>query len=103
MDTIPEVFIRLEKHYNQDPKRWKSKFFKQKEWSLADKAKDIKVRTLIIGGENDFVDPNDFQLIKNAISSSELVILPNAPHFPMWSHSEEYFKYIDKFLMSIGN
>lgn len=100
-DSIPEVFKRLEKHYNRDPKRWKTKFSKQKEWGLLDMAKQIKVQTLIIGGEKDFIDPNDFQLIHKAINKSELLILPDAPHFPMWSHSESYFKTIDQFIMAL--
>ncbi len=101
MDTIPEVFSRLERHYNTDKNRWKTEFFKQKKWSLEHEAKAIKVPTLIIGGEMDFVDPNDFKSLDTAIENSELVILPNAPHFPMWSHSESYFEAIDRFITNV--
>ncbi len=101
MDTIPEVFSRLERHYNTDTNIWKTEFFKQKKWSLEHVAKAIKVPTLIIGGEMDFVDPNDFKSLATAIENSELVILPNAPHFPMWSHSESYFESINRFITNV--
>lgn len=100
MDTIPEVFTRLIKHYNNDSRRWKTDFFNQKQWSLVNEAKNIKVQTLIIGSEKDFVDPNDFKLMNKTITNSEMVILSNAPHFPMWSDSEGYFKAIDRFITS---
>lgn len=101
MDTIPEVFSRLNRHYSTDANRWTTGFLKQKEWSLEQEAKAIKVSTLIIGGEMDFVDPNDFKSLNTAIENSKLVILPNAPHFPMWSHSESYFKAIDRFIREV--
>ncbi|MCB0707374.1 MAG: proline iminopeptidase-family hydrolase [Saprospiraceae bacterium] len=98
LDTVPEVFTRLERHYNRDPKIWESGFFKQKKWTLEEKAKEIQMPTLIIGGEMDFVDPNDFRLLHSAIPDSELVILPNAGHFSMWSVPEAYFKSLDDFI-----
>ena len=100
LDTIPEAFSRLEEHYSRDPKRWETTFFKQKKWTLENEAKKITASTLIIGGEKDFIDPNDFKLMSNAIVNSKLVILSNGSHFSMWSDSENYFNAIDEFIMS---
>jgi proline iminopeptidase len=103
MDTIPEVFTRLENHYNRDSKRWETAFFRQKKWNLENRAKEIVTRTLIIGGGKDFIDPNDFTLMNEAIVNSHLVILPNSPHFPMWCDSKNYFAAIDEFLTDETN
>ncbi|PSR11729.1 MAG: hypothetical protein DA408_15185 [Bacteroidetes bacterium] len=34
---------------------------------------------------------------------SKLVILADAPHFSMWSASEDYFKAIDEFITGLKN
>ncbi len=98
MDDTPEVFTRMDEHYNRDPKIWENSLFKKKKWNLKKEARKIKVPTLVIGGSNDFINPNDFKIQHKIIQNSELVILPDAPHFAMWSDSKSYFGAIDKFI-----
>ena len=100
MDSIPEVFSRLNRHYNRDRKVWKNGLTNRKDWSLEETIKGIATPCLIIGSEQDFIDPDDCIVMDRHIPNSEAVILPGAPHFPMWSDPERYFGVIDRF---VGN
>jgi pimeloyl-ACP methyl ester carboxylesterase len=62
-------------------------------------AKNIKTKTLLIYGENDFSTPIKYgQIFNKLIISSELVIIKNSTHFVHQEKPEETALYIDKFL-----
>lgn len=97
LDTIPEPFERLNQHYNHHPRKFKM-FYYNKYWpALHEKAGSLNVPVLIIGSEKDFVDPKDFELMHEKIPNSKLVMIPNGPHFAMWSHPTLYFQAIENF------
>jgi len=74
-----------------------------KYWDVTEQLKSLRIPTLIICGEQDFLTPKLHKIIHAKIKGSKLVILSGASHASMWERREAYNGAIREFLDSLSN
>ncbi|KAL9125376.1 MAG: hypothetical protein Q9217_005411 [Psora testacea] len=72
-----------------------------KGWNSWDRLHQIEVKTLVIGAQNDEMDPEDCKKMANLIPKGEVAICPEGSHMAFWDDQEKYFEYLLKFLKSL--
>jgi proline iminopeptidase len=74
-----------------------------KDWEFWDKLKDIKTPTLVIGGMNDEMNPEDMKREGQLIPNSRTYLCPNGSHMSMYDDQQNYFRELIKFLKDVDN
>jgi 3-oxoadipate enol-lactonase len=70
-------------------------------YDLRDRVKEIKVPTLIVGSENDYLVPlQEQKFLHQEIKSSELVIIPNCGHASMYEKPTVFISLVNGFINS---
>lgn len=63
----------------------------------------IKVRALMLGAENDEVDPEDMKKMAEIMPNATAAICPEGSHLAFWDAQEAYFDHLLKFLHSVSS
>ena len=72
-----------------------------KGWTSWDRLHQIKVKTLILGAENDEMDPEDMKKMAAMMPNATAAICPEGSHMAFWDSQEAYFKHLLPFLHSV--
>jgi proline iminopeptidase len=72
-----------------------------KYWEFWDKLKDINTPTLVIGGMNDEMNPEDMKREGLLIPNSRTYLCPNGSHMSMYDDQQNYFRELIKFLKDV--
>jgi proline iminopeptidase len=72
-----------------------------KYWDVTKELRTLKVPTLIICGERDFLTPRLHQVLHKNIRGSKLAIMKGVSHGSMWDAREAYIKHLSDFLDSL--
>jgi proline iminopeptidase len=70
-------------------------------WDVTDRLGTLKVPTLVICGERDFLTPRLHQLMHRKIKHSKLVVMKGVSHGSMWDAREAYVGHLAAFLDSL--
>jgi len=74
-----------------------------KNWDMWDRLKDIKTPTLVIGGMNDEMNPEDMKREGQLIPNSRTYLCPNGSHMSMYDDQQNYFRELIKFLKDVDS
>jgi proline iminopeptidase len=72
-----------------------------KNWEMWDRLPNIKVPTLVIGGEKDEMNPEDMMKEGKLIPNSRTYLCPNGSHLSMWDDQQNYFNNLIGFLKDV--
>ena len=72
-----------------------------KDWSVADRLKEIEVPTLILSGRYDESTPVLNETLRNGISGSEWVLFENSSHMPHLEEPERYLNVLYEHLNKV--
>ena len=72
-----------------------------KNWDMWDRLKDIKTPTLVIGGLNDEMNPDDMKREGQLIPNSRTYLCPDGSHMSMYDDQQNYFRELIKFLKEV--
>ena len=72
-----------------------------KDWNRWEDLHEIKVPTLLLGGNYDSMDPEDKIEMGRRIPISRVGICENGSHLSMWDDSETYFNFIKQFIRDV--
>jgi proline iminopeptidase len=70
-------------------------------WDVTELLSGLKIPTLVICGDRDFLTPRLHRVIHNKIRNSKLVILKGASHASMWEARESHIRAVASFLDSV--
>jgi len=62
---------------------------------------NITVPTLVIGGVNDEMNPEDMKREGNLIPNSHTYLCPNGSHMSMYDDQQNYFRELVRFLKNV--
>jgi proline iminopeptidase len=72
-----------------------------KDWEFWDKLKDIKKPTLVLGGMNDEMNPEDMKKEGQMIPNSRTYLCPAGSHMSMYDDQDNYFRELLRFLKDV--
>lgn len=72
-----------------------------KNWEMWDRLPNIKVPTLVIGGEKDEMNPEDMKKEGKLIPNSRTYLCPNGSHLSMYDDQQNYFNNLIGFLKDV--
>jgi proline iminopeptidase len=72
-----------------------------KHWEMWDRLPNIKIPTLVIGGEKDEMNPEDMRREGKLIPNSRTYLCPNGSHMSMWDDQQNYFNNLIAFLKDV--
>jgi proline iminopeptidase len=72
-----------------------------KNWEMWDKLPDIKVATLVIGGMNDEMAPEDMKEEGRLLPNSRTYLCPEGSHLSMYDDQQNYFNNLIAFLKDV--
>ncbi len=67
-------------------------------WDVTDRLGALKLSTLIICGDLDFLTPRLHHIMHRKIKGSKLVVMKGISHASMWEGRDEYIKALRVFL-----
>lgn len=70
-------------------------------WEMWDRLSNIKTPTLVIGGMNDEMNPEDMKREGQLIPNSRTYLCPNGSHMSMYDDQQNYFRELIRFLKDI--
>lgn len=70
-------------------------------WEMWDRLSNIKTPTLVIGGMNDEMNPEDMKREGQLIPNSRIYLCPNGSHMSMYDDQQNYFRELTRFLKDI--
>jgi proline iminopeptidase len=107
LDLWPDALMRSFKHLNkaiyvqmQGPSEFEVSG-NLKDWSVWDRLKDIRTRTLLLGARHDTMDPEDIRRMATLMPNATSAICPNGSHLAMWDDQAVYFGHLLRFLASL--
>ncbi len=74
-----------------------------KNWEMWDRLPNIKVPTLVIGGEKDEMNPEDMKKEGQLIPNSRTYLCPEGSHLSMYDDQQNYFNSLVGFLLDVEN
>lgn len=72
-----------------------------KGWDSWDRLPQIKVPALMIGAENDEMDPADMKKMAEIVENGRFAYCPEGSHLTFWDAQEAYFECLLNFLRSV--
>ncbi|MEJ0031706.1 MAG: proline iminopeptidase-family hydrolase [Bacteroidota bacterium] len=72
-----------------------------KNWEMWDKLGNISTPTLVLGGMNDEMNPEDMKREAKLIPNSRIYLCPNGSHLAMYDDQQNYFKNLIGFLKDV--
>ena len=70
-------------------------------WDSWDRLPQIKVPALMMGAENDEMDPKDMEKMAKSVAKGTFRYCPGGSHMAHWDSQEIYFEHLLKFLNSL--
>jgi proline iminopeptidase len=63
----------------------------------------LKINTLLLGSAHDYMYPQGYADMKRAMTKAkvDIFICPGGSHFAMWDDTENYFKALNAFLITV--
>ncbi len=61
----------------------------------------IKVKALMLGAENDEMDPEDMKKMAEMMPNATAAICPEGSHLAFWDAQDAYFDHLLQFLHSL--
>jgi proline-specific peptidase len=74
-----------------------------KDWDVTERLGEIRVPTLVLGGEHDEARPAHMQDIARRIEGSELVIFESASHLCFWEQRGAFMAAVNAFFDRLGS
>lgn len=74
-----------------------------KDWEMWDRLPNIKVPTLVIGGMNDEMNPDDMKKEGRLIPNSRTYLCPHGSHMSMYDDQQNYFTNLIRFLKDVDD
>jgi len=74
-----------------------------KNWEMWDRLHNITVPTLVIGGMNDEMNPEDMKKEGSLIPNSRTYLCPNGAHMAMYDDQQNYFTNLIAFLKDVDS
>ena len=72
-----------------------------KGWTSWDRLHQIQVKALMLGAENDEMDPEDMEKMAAMMPNAIAAICPEGSHMAFWDSQEAYFARLLSFLHSL--
>ena len=72
-----------------------------KNWEMWDRLPGIKTPTLVLGGMNDEMNPEDMKEEARLLPNSRLYLCPNGSHMSMYDDQQNYFNALISFLKDV--
>lgn len=72
-----------------------------KGWDSWDRLHKITTKALVLGAQNDEMDPEDCKKMAELMPNGEVAICPKGSHMAFWDDQEAYFEHLLKFLHSL--
>ena len=72
-----------------------------KNWDMWGRLKNITVPTLVIGGKNDEMNPDDMKREGDSIPNSRTYICANGSHMSMYDDQQNYFRELLRFIKDV--
>jgi proline iminopeptidase len=70
-------------------------------WSVAERLKELKVPTLVIGGTHDTMDPEHMKWMAGQVQKGTFLLCPNGSHMSMYDDQETYMAGLIKFIKGV--
>lgn len=70
-------------------------------WDRTAALSDIQVPTLVIGAENDTMDPSHMKWMASAFPNGRYLYCPNGSHFAMYDDQATYFEGLIRFINDV--
>ncbi|MCJ1453062.1 hypothetical protein MMC28_003407 [Mycoblastus sanguinarius] len=70
-------------------------------WDSWNRLSQIKVKALMLGAENDEMDPEDMKKMAEIMPNATAAICPEGSHLAFWDAQEAYFDHLLEFLHSL--
>ncbi len=104
LDTLPDPVLRSKIH--AEAARNKYNRYLTRDMNRVDYEpylKKITVPTLFIGSQYDYMNPADYDKMKNAIGSkyAKVYVCPNGAHFDMWDDTANFFRELNRFIKDV--
>jgi proline iminopeptidase len=72
-----------------------------KGWDSWDRLHQIAIPALMIGAENDEMDPKDMKKMADMVPKGTFGFVPEGSHMAFWDGQEAYFEHLLAFLRSL--
>ena len=70
-------------------------------WDVTEKLGTLKLPSLIICGDKDFLTPRLHEILHRKIRGSKLVVMKGVSHGSMWDARKAYIRHLADFLNSL--
>ena len=70
-------------------------------WDIKNRLKEITVPTLVVGANNDTMDPEHMKWMSSQFPKGQFLLCPNGSHMSMWDDQEHFFPGIIKFIKNV--
>ncbi len=99
-----EYLVNLRIRFEEDPKAYNNQLAAVLSFDFKDKLPSIRVPTLIVTGDEDYVvNPQNSYIINQSIPNSKLIILRGAGHLAIIERAEDYNKVVLNFIYEVVN
>ena len=104
LDSLPDPVMRSKIHSAAGKNQYNR--YLTRDMNRADfepYLKRITIPTLFIGSQYDYMNPADYDKMKNVIGSKyvKVYICPNGAHFDMWDDTENFFRELNGFITQV--
>lgn len=99
-----EYLVNLRIRFEEDPKAYNNQLAAVLSFDFKDKLPSIRVPTLIVTGDEDYVvNPQNSYIMSQSIPNSKLIILRGAGHLAIIERAEDYNKVVLNFIYEVVN
>jgi pimeloyl-ACP methyl ester carboxylesterase len=99
-----EYLVNLRIRFEEDPKAYNNQLAAVLSFDFKDKLPSIRVPTLIVTGDEDYVvNPQNSYIMNQSIPNSKLIILRGAGHLAIIERAEDYNKVVLNFINEVVN
>jgi proline iminopeptidase len=70
-------------------------------WDIKNRLKEITVPTLVVGANNDTMDPEHMKWMSSQFPKGQFLLCPNGSHMSMWDDQEHFFPGVIKFIKNV--
>ena len=70
-------------------------------WDIKNRLKEITVPTLVVGANNDTMDPEHMKWMSSQFPNGQFLLCPKGSHMSMWDDQEHFFPGVIKFIKTV--
>ncbi len=104
LDTLPDPVLRSKIHAEAARNKYNRHLTRDmNRVDFEPYLKKITIPTLFIGSQYDYLNPADYDKMKNAIGSkyAKVYVCPNGAHFDMWDDTANFFRELNRFIKDV--